>query len=184
METDIPLKDEIIIGMLKAIAVVTTTLGIFILIFFPNSTTFLAFEEPGYMFREKEFFMYENMYLDDPAVLDIVDMAKNVPMDRQPFFVVDRIEEIHNYSNHFDGVRPPSEYLKKGGVCRDTAVFYNAIFNNLGWGTQYVFPIRGHVISIVSNSNYPCPEGYKDCSIYCTIDGIEGDCVVEGDKIE
>lgn len=110
--------------------------------------------------------VYSNF--DDKAVMDMVDFCEPFKGKEQVECVVAQMQAIYNYNDSNHTINSPTEYLNKGGVCRDSTIFYKAVFDNLGWYCQYIFPNQHHVYLLVSSR-----------STYCSIDGRTYDCRVK-----
>jgi len=67
-------------------------------------------------------------------------------------------------------IRSPSEYVKLGGNCKDSAIFYATIFKRMNYTTKFEFPVPQHINLIISKK--------IDEKIYryCTIEGKTATC--------
>lgn len=112
---------------------------------------------------------YVNNNIDDPAVAVIVNDCSKFPMNESQVKCVSDFMNNISIREHSSEILTPSELLKGGGVCRDVSVMYAAIFEKLGWGYSFTFPLNEHVFTTVY-TDVVCSDSMVDCSVYCNID--------------
>ena len=105
--------------------------------------------------------------LNDPVVLNITEYCNSFEKKVQVECVVKEVGIFYKYNESMvDGgeIRQPIEVKHTGGVCRDYAVLYGAVFKNLGFKTDFMFT-ENHVFNIIYTED-----------MYCTIDMIDYNC--------
>lgn len=78
--------------------------------------------------------------------------------------VLAQIEPYYNFTGNHDKLYTVNETLEKGGVCRDYALLYHAIFTKMDYYCDYVF-LPDHVYVTIYNNE-----------AYCNIDAQDYDC--------
>lgn len=106
---------------------------------------------------------------NDPVVLNITEYC--MPFPTLSTKVECTVKQVRKFFNYTDGehknditIRTPTETKEHGGVCRDYAILYDAIFRNMNIITDFIFT-DNHVFN-----NIWTKEGY------CTVDQITYDC--------
>jgi len=119
-----------------------------------------------------ELSIYKSMavsHLNDNITIEVSSLCREIPMDKQVECVVTQVSNFYNYSMHNISVRSPDDYVKYGGVCRDSSVLYDSIFRRLGWFVHYDFTVPNHVfldITKYSGNN----------TIKCVVDSLTYNC--------
>jgi hypothetical protein len=112
--------------------------------------------------------------MHDSFVMNVSAFCKpfNESLETHVDCVVSQISNRYNYKdngiNRSSTILTPTETIVKGGICRDSAVLYNAIFKNLGYDTNYVFT-ENHVFNVIYTNDE-----------YCTVDQYRYDCTELG----
>ena len=79
--------------------------------------------------------------------------------------VVEQTCSMYNATMRNDSViRTPDELILEGGLCRDYAVFVDAIMNNLDWDTDFIFS-KNHVYNAMYKDNTYC--SINACYYHC-----------------
>lgn len=121
----------------------------------------------------------ENVYrttaiagLSDKIVLEATYFCGKMPVDQQPNCVIAQLSPFYNYTlrDGSDKIKRPDEFVAKGGVCRDLAVFYASVFKRMGWIVYYNFDVPNHVFVDVVN------KVETGESIRCVMDGLNATC--------
>jgi hypothetical protein len=126
--------------------------------------------------------------LDDNVVLNISTDCSRVEVFNQPQCVEDKVAVFYRYVGNESGdhkLRSPDEFVAKGGVCRDIAVTYAAIFLKMNWTVEYNFPVSEHVTTLIKRP-FDCPTNATvDCSIFCEFNNDDLEfCSVMGETNE
>lgn len=87
-----------------------------------------------------------NTYKDNPIVESLVTICNSFNLEE------DKIKCVNNFFNYFydydyDRVNQitnkllltPDELINYGGICRDSAVFYSAVFESMGFTNEFIF---------------------------------------------
>jgi hypothetical protein len=104
-------------------------------------------------------------YSDDHFTDAVVRQCGVFSGDDEIKCVVNEVSGRYNYTMHNKTIKPPSEFVETGGVCRDIAITYDIIFTKLGYRTGYVFDVPEHVFNEITNSE-----------TFCYIDGYNWEC--------
>ena len=113
---------------------------------------------------------YVNDNLDDPAVAMVASNCSNLSMDESQIICVSDIMKNIGVHSHSSEILTPSDLVKNGGVCRDVAVMYAAVFEKLGWGYSFTFPLKEHIFTTVYIDINCSNDSMVDCAIYCNLD--------------
>lgn len=145
-------------------------LGIFIsvslsiLIF---SLVFIHKEEPEEITKEMKYKAFAQNNTDD-LVIDLIYQKCYILQEQyeQVKCINDAFSSFYIYKDH-EGVNTPKEIFIRGGVCRDSAIFYNTIFDKMNFTNRVeILDELHHVINIVEY------EGG-----YCTVDQQNLNCL-------
>lgn len=96
-------------------------------------------------------------YQNDEFVMNVTKFC--APFSNQTFVecVVMQVAPKYTFRNHtLPVVYSPTEFVTEGGVCRDIAVTYAAIFANAGWRTDFEFDIPQHVYNYMFKDGVSC----------------------------
>jgi hypothetical protein len=126
----------------------------------------------------KERFIYMDAvdrWVNDTAVEPYVEKCESSVGTGQVSCILEETEPVYKYTNESVAhmIRSPSDYIKLGGVCKDSAVFYGVIFKQLGWNVNFRFPVPRHVSLTISRDT--CNFGDR-CWMYCDVEGNRASC--------
>jgi hypothetical protein len=118
-------------------------------------------------FYSIDFNKYESNFLNDPTAVMVAELCMNQTTNvSQVRCVVDFYYDKYNFTPHNDTIRSPTDFIEKGGVCRDFAVSICTSLELLKHDCDYIFPPSGnHVFPIftVDNGEYCTYDGHWSC---------------------
>ena len=83
-----------------------------------------------------------NEYKSDAIIVSIAEICSHFDIEKNQIrCVYNFVDEFFTYENHNDEMnifRTPKEIINEGGVCRDYTVFYRAIFELMGYKTEFI----------------------------------------------
>ena len=122
---------------------------------------------------EKDFLMATQKNLGDEYSLFYADLCKSeTTINEQVNCVLIATTPIYHYTKDAERkkIRTPTQYVKLGGDCKDSAILYATIFKNLNYTINFEFPMPHHLsLTIYKKIN---DSTYK----YCNIEGNTGTC--------
>ena len=123
-----------------------------------------------YFIREYEYNDMVNNNLNDKHSRYFASLCENRTREDVVECVMNATTPIYYYTSEEHDLRTPTEYVNKGGDCRDSAVFYATIFKNLNYKTDFIFPVPHHVsLTIKKQIN-------KTTNQYCNIEANRAKC--------
>ncbi len=135
---------NIIVG-LSAILIII--FAIFFLFYNPHFINALA---------SKYFSSISSLDKKNAIIIEISDLCSNFNDSEKKLVCVNNfVRTFFNYVEHNDTeiIRTPNQLLNGGGVCRDYAVFYDAILKNMGFKTKYVYSPHHVYLKVIANNN-------------------------------
>ena len=89
-------------------------------------------------------------------IIEIADLCSNFENNESKLVCVNQfVRSNYDYVDHskeLKVLRTPKELLNEGGVCRDYAVFYDAIMRKMNFKTKYIY-LPNHVYLQVKTNN-------------------------------
>lgn len=122
-------------------------------------------------------FFYRESYINvktyNYKLLNYVNICLNFTNENQVKCVIDELKTIIKYNSSIvsKDIKSFNNFILEGGTCKEIAVTYASVFNQLNWSVAFIHPIPNHVIIIITKK---ISDGLF---IYCDIDMNIFNCV-------
>ena len=115
------------------------------IIFICSFAYFSLFSDYNILDKFSKSYMNEisSVYSSDDIIIQIASLCSHFDSEENKLKCVNNFfKEFYNYDEHNDEIkvfRNPGEIINKGGVCRDSALFYSSVTSLLGFENEFIF---------------------------------------------